>query len=254
MKNNTNNYSKLPYHQYFVDTSNDINNKGTKRFEMNYNDVIYDWNGVRTHANYEINYDKERNVIQVHFQGTKDLPDWFTNFLFIPKYYDSFMWENKKITLKVHKSWAAMYKVMKHFIRNGVKELLKLHPNAEVEVIGWSLGSGQAQLCVQDLNYNLGIKSHLFTFGSVNLFKTNIFNRSKIKKYLRSCCKEYHIFCNRNDIVTYVVPRFLGFIKICRTNVKGKFNFFGLFNPLKYHMHYDEESIYERIYRRENKY
>ena len=71
---------------------------------------------------------------------------------------------------------------MKHFIRNGVKELKELHKDAEVEVIGWSLGSGQAQLCVQDLYYNLGIKSHLFTFGSVNLFKTNRFNRSKVKK------------------------------------------------------------------------
>ena len=49
-------------------------------------------------------------------------------------------------------------------------------PKCVVEVIGFSLGSGQAQLCVQDLNYKLGIKSHLFTFGSVNCFKTNIFN------------------------------------------------------------------------------
>lgn len=250
MENNIN-YSKLPYHQYFIDTNNDMNNKGNKSFEMKYNDVTYTWNGIVTHANYEINYDNKRNVIQIHFQGTNDLPDWFTNFLFIPKYYDTFMWNNKKITLKVHKSWAAMYKVMKHFIRNGVKELLELHNNAEVEVIGWSLGSAQAQLCVQDLYYNLGIKSHLFTFGSVNLFKTNIFNRNKTRKYLRACCKEYHLFCNRNDIVTYVVPRIFGFIKIARVNVKGKFNFFGLFKPLKYHCHYDEISYYERIYKRE---
>jgi hypothetical protein len=147
-----------------------------------------------------------------------------------------------------------MYKVMKDFVRNEVTDLLNIHKEAEIEVIGWSLGSGQAMLCAQDLNYNFGIKAHLYTYGSVNLFKTNIFNRRKTLKYLRSTVKDYHIFCNRNDIVTYVVPRFLGFIKICRTNVKGKFNFFGLFNPLKYHMHYDEEAIYERIYRRENKY
>lgn len=250
MENNIN-YSKLPYHQYFIDTNNDMNNKGNKSFEMKYNDVTYTWKGIETHANYEINYDDKRDVIQIHFQGTKDLPDWFSNFFFIPKYYDTFIWENKKITLKVHQSWAAMYKVMKHFIRNKVKELKEIHKSAEIEVIGWSLGSAQAQLCVQDLYYNLGIKSHLFTFGSVNLFKTNIFNRSKIKKYLRACCKEYHLFCNRNDIVTYVVPRIFGFIKIDRINVKGKFNFLGLFKPLKYHCHYDEISYYERIYKRE---
>ena len=250
MENNIN-YSKLPYHQYFIDTNNDMNNKGNKRFEMKYEDISYTWKGVLTHANYEINYDEKRDVIQIHFQGTKDLPDWFSNFFFIPKYYDTFIWNNKKITLKVHQSWAAMYKVMKHFIRNKVKELKEIHKSAEIEVIGWSLGSGQAQLCVQDLYYNLGIKSHLFTFGSVNLFKTNIFNRNKTRKYLRACCKEYHLFCNRNDIVTYVVPRIFGFIKIDRINVKGKFNFFGLFKPLKYHCHYDEISYYERIYKRE---
>ena len=253
MGNNIN-YSKLPYYQYFIDTTNDMNNKGTKRFEMKYNEVSYVWKGVLTHANYEINYDKERNVIQVHFEGTKDLPDWYTNFLFTPKYYDSFLWNNKKITLKVHKSWGAMYKVMKHFIRNGVKELKELHKDAEVEVIGWSLGSGQAQLCCQDLYYNLGIKSHLFTFGSVNVFKTNIFNRNKTKKYLRDCCKEYHLFCNRNDIVTYLVPRIFGFIKIDRINVRGKFNFFGMFNVLKYHCHYDEEKYYTKIIKKESKY
>lgn len=248
------NYKRLPYHQYFIDTTNNQNNKDTKRFEMKYNEVSYEWKGVRTHANYEINYDDERNVIQVHFQGTKDLPDWVTNVIFIPKYYDSFKWNNKKITLKVHKSWAAMYKVMKHFIRDGVKKMLELHKEAEVEVVGWSLGSAMAQLCVQDLNYNLGIKTHLFTFGSVNLFKTNIFNRRKTKKYLRSCCYDYHLFCNRSDIVTYVVPRIFGFIKINRTNVLGRFKLFGLFRPLKYHMHYDEEVLYRKINRKESRY
>ena len=252
MENNIN-YSKLPYYQYFIDTTNDYNNTGNKRLEIKYNDVSYTWKGVLTHANYAICYDKERNVIQVHFEGTKDLPDWYTNFIFTPKYYDTFKWNNKNITLKVHQSWGAMYKILKHYIRNGVKELLEIHKDAEVEVIGWSLGSGQAQLCVQDLYYNLGIKSHLFTFGSVNIFKTNIFDRNKIKKYLKDCCKEYHLFCNRNDIVTYAAPRIFGFIKINRTNVKSKFNFFGLFRPLKYHCHYDNESYYTRIMKKESK-
>ena len=206
-----------------------------------------------THANYCIYYDEKRNVIQVHFEGTKDVPDWITNILFQPKYYESFMWEDKKITLKVHKSWAAMYKVMKDFVRKGVMELKEAHPTASVEVIGWSLGSGQAMLCAQDLNYNFGIESHLFTFGSVNPFKTNIFNRRRTIKYLRSCCKSYHIICNRNDIVTYLVPRIFGFVKPSRLNIKGKFNFFGLFNVMKNHFIYDKPSLYENIYKRERK-
>ena len=247
------NYKKLRYEQYFIDTSGDVNNTGKASFEIKYNSIDYKYNGVLTHANYFIRYDEKRNVIQIHFEGTRDVPDWLTNIIFQPKYYDSFIWNDKKITLKVHKSWAYMYKVMKYNIRNEVKALLDKYNDAIIEVIGWSLGSGQAMLCVQDLNYNFGIKSHLYTFGSVNLFKTNIFNRRRTIKYLKSCCNSFHIFCNRNDIVTYLVPRLFGFIKINRLNVKGKFNFFGLFRVIKNHFIYDNAKIYERIYKKERR-
>lgn len=247
------NYKKLRYEQYFIDTTGDVNKTSKASFKIEYKNIDYVYKGVLTHANYYIRYDELRNVIQIHFQGTNDIPDWVTNLLFQPKYYNSFIWNDKKITLKVHKSWATMYKVMKSFIRKEVTELLNIHPSAEVEIIGWSLGSGQAMLCAQDLNYNFGIKSHLFTFGSVNLFKTNIFNRKKTIKYLRSCLKSYHIFCNRNDIVTYVVPRIFGFIKIDRINLKGKFNFFGLFRVMKNHFVYDNSNLYEKIYKKEMK-
>ena len=247
------NYKKLRYEQYFIDTTGDINHTGKARFKIDYKSINYVYNGVLTHANYCVYYDEERNVIQVHFEGTKDVPDWITNILFQPKYYESFMWEDKKITLKVHKSWASMYKVMKDFVRKEVMELKELHPNATIEVIGWSLGSAMAMLASQDLNYNFGITPHLFTFGSVNPFKTNIFNRRRTIKYLRSCNLSYHIFCNRKDIVTYLVPRIFGFVKLSRLNIKGKFNFFGLFNVAKNHFIYDKGELYSSIYKRERR-
>ncbi len=246
-------YEKLKYNQYFIDTSGDINNTGKATFKIEYKSINYEYKGVLTHANYLVRYDDKRNVIQVHFEGTKDVPDWITNIIFQPKYYKSFTWNNKKITLKVHKAWAAMYKVMKDFVRKEVTDLLNIHNEAEIEVIGWSLGSGQAMLCAQDLNYNFGIKAHLYTYGSVNLFKTNIFNRRKTLKYLRSTVKDYHIFCNRNDIVTYLVPRIFGFVKFNRLNIKGKLNIFKMFRVLKNHFIYDQESLYESIYRKELK-
>ena len=249
----TNNYKHLNYGQYFIDTSGDVNKTGKASFKIEYKSIDYEYKGILTHANYYVRYDDKRNVIQVHFEGTNDIPDWVTNLIFQPKYYDSFIWEGKKITLKVHRSWAYMYKEMKRNIRTEVMKYKEIHPDCEVEVIGWSLGSGQAMLCAQDLNYNFGIESHLYTFGSVNLFKTNIFNRRKTIKYLRSCTKSYRIFCNRNDIVTYLVPRLFGFVKIGRVNIKGKFNFFGLFRVMKNHFIYDNELLYERIYKKEKK-
>lgn len=245
-------YSKLNYEQYFIDTSNDYNHTGKARYEIKYKDVEYIYKGIICHANYEVHYEEDRDVIQINFQETDGKIDWFVNFMFVDKYYDSFMYEGKLIQLRVHNGWAAMYKAVKHFVRNDFKELYEKHPTAEVEVIGWSLGSGQAMLCAQDLNYNFGIKCHLFTYGSVNPFKIKLFRGHRIKKYLRDCCKEVYNFSDRNDIVTYVPFRILGFIKIKRVNL-DKFNFIGLFNPMRYHTCYDQRELYEKLYKKEGK-
>jgi hypothetical protein len=244
------NYKKLRYEQYFIDTTLEINHTGMARFKIEYKSITYVFNGLLTHANNCVYYDEERNVIQAHFEGTKDLPDWITNILFQPKYYESFMWEDKKITLKVHKSWASMHKVLKDFVRKEVMELKELHPNATIELIGWSLGSAMAMHASQDLYYNFGITPHLFTFGSVNPIKTNIFNRRRTIKYLKSCNLSYHILGNRDDIVTYLVPRIFGFVELSRLNLNGKFNVFGLFNVAKNHFIYDKGELYSSIYKR----
>ena len=192
-----------------------------------------------------MHYEADRDVIQINFEQTDSKVDWFVNFMFVQKYYDSFEDSGDKITLRVHNGWAAMYKAMKHRIRNKLDYYLQLHPTAEVEIVGWSLGSGQAMLCAQDLYHNFGIRSYLYTYGSVNPYKTNIFNRRKIKRYLNRCCKAIYNFSDKSDIVTYLPFRIWGFIKPKRVNV-GSFCIFKLFNPNKYHTHYNEEELYKK--------
>ena len=245
-------YYKLDYEQYFIDTSNDTNHTGKARFKIKYNDITYKYADEICHANYEVHYEVERNVIQINFQQTVGFKDWFVNFMFLKEYYDSFYYNEKRITLKVHNGWAEMYKAMKHNIRNEVTELLRTYPKAYVEVVGWSLGSAMAQLCAQDLNFNFGIRPHLYTYGSVNPFKINLFNRKKIKRYLNDCCEEVYNFSHKSDIVTYLVPRIFGFIKMRRVNL-GTFHFLGLFNPMKNHTCYDQEELYNKIYEKERK-
>lgn len=238
-------YIKLDYWQYFIDTSNDFNHTGLAIRKINYTDVTYTYKGKEFHANYDVYYDQFRKVIQINFEQTNGKNDWITNFAFAGKYYDTFISGDKKITLKVHNGWANMYKAIKHQIREKVKFYMDSETVHAVEIVGWSLGSGQAMLCAQDLNYNFGIKSYVYTFGSVNPFKTNIFNRRKIIKYLRSCCKECYNFCHKNDIVTYMPLALWGFRKIKRVNLKGIFNPFKLFNPQKYHTLYDKKELYK---------
>ena len=240
-------YHKLDYWQYFIDTSNDFNKTGEARFHIQYNDIPYRYKDRVCHANYEVHYEQERNVIQINFEETNGKKDWFVNFMFTEKYYSKFYHNGNKIALKVHNGWARMYKAMKHNIRNEVIYLKRLYPTAYIEIIGWSLGSGQAMLCAQDLFYNFGYKSYLYTFGSVNPFKTNIFNRRATRNYLRDCCEEVYNFSEPNDIVTYMVPRLFGFIKPKRVNVGRPFNLIGLFRPMKYHTQYDTKSFYKDL-------
>jgi hypothetical protein len=243
------NYKKLSYGQYFTDTSRDECGKtGVIHTPVTYKSIVYEVDGIKYEANYDVEYDESRNCIQCFFEDTSGRSDWITNFTFVDKYYDKFKdpETGKWIQLRVHMGWARMYKVMKYEVREAVKNLLNKYPDAEVEIIGWSLGSGMAQLCAQDLNYNFGIKSHLFTYGSVNPFKVKLFTKRKIIKYLRNCCKEVYCFSHKSDIVTYMVPWIFGFRKIKRINL-GKFKFFGLFNPMVYHCEYWKEELYEKV-------
>lgn len=242
-------YERLPFPQYFIDTSDDYNKTGKARYEIKYEQVRYKYKDKWMCADWEMHYEADRDVIQINFEETDGMADWYTNLMFVERYYDSFIDSGEKITLRVHNGWAAMYKAMKHRIRNKLDYYLQLHPTAEVEIIGWSLGSGQAMLCAQDLYHNFGIRSYLYTYGSVNPYKTNIFNRRKIKRYLNRCCKEIYNFAHKCDIVGYLPPRLLfGFIKPKRIGV-GKFGILGifkLFNPWKYHTHYDDPSLYTK--------
>lgn len=234
-------YKRLPFEQYFIDTSNDYNETGKARFPVQYKTVKYG-KVLKHKANYCVKYDDSRDIIQIYFEDTDGTVDWIDNLTFPSKYYKSFKYNGKSIVLRTHRAWGRMYKAMKHQVREDFSCIFEDHPKSEVEIIGWSLGSGQAQLCAQDLFYNYGIKSHVITFGSVKPFFT--FSK-KVKEYLKDCYIDSYNFACNNDIVTYMPP-FSGFMMFNRIKVSlDKFNFFRLFKPMKYHTCYDNQKLYE---------
>lgn len=245
-------YQHLPFHQYFIDNSEDCHNTGKARRNVQYRAVSYQcdsliekWLGLNHEVNYEIFYETDRNVIQINFQKTNDRMDWFANIAeFSDRYYDSFPYMGKKLQLRVHHGWGEMYRTIKTEIRESWKALHDAHPDAETEIIGWSLGSGQAMLCAQDLNFNFGLKAHLFTFGSVRPFRATPFNRGLMERYLNSLCKECWNFAHVNDVVTYMPP-FRGFSMLNRITLgEEKRTLRKLLNPYLYHLMYDEEKLY----------
>lgn len=236
-------YKKLSYNQYFIDQS--MGNYGGKpRFKVNYEETIYEHGKHKHTIYYKVLWDTEREVIQVYFKETSDKSEWRANFEFGSKYYDRFEYEGKMIQLKTATGWGDMYSCVKHKVRNSIKELKGKYPEAEVEIIGWSLGSALAQLCCQDLYFNFGIKSYVFTYGSV---KPWCHANKYVKNYLKECYKECYNFGDHNDIVTYMVC-LPGYFKLNKIKLKqDRFSIFKLFNPYKYHTEYYKEDYYKEI-------
>lgn len=244
-------YRRLDFEQYFIDNSEDYNHTGKASKELHYKAVTYQCTGLEKlfrfqhEMNYEIHYEKERDVIQINFQKTNGFSDWIANIVeFTDKYYDAFYFEGQMLCLRAHHGWANMYRSIKNEIRLEWSRLHKKYQTAETEIIGWSLGSAQAILCCQDLNYNFGVCPYLYTFGSVRPFKYTFFNRCQMKQYLNSIYKEGWNFANVNDIVTYMPP-FLGFIMPNRVKVGLEgFSIKKLLQPGYYHTIYDNPELY----------
>ena len=248
-------YRRLPFEQYFINTSEDYTHTGKVTYPVHYVAVKYNTSkfgkalGLTHEVNYEIHYEPDRDVIQMHFQRTLDATDWFANiFEFSSRYYHAIEFEGEPLQLRVHHGWGNMYLAIKYEVREKWKELHDLHPDAATEILGWSLGSGIACLCCQDLNYNFGVKPYLYTFGSVRPFKYTLLNKERMRSYLATLCTDCENFADVNDLITYMPP-FRGFTMIRRVNVGTgkKRTFFRMLNPLRYHVHYDRADLYTRF-------
>ncbi|MBR2644221.1 MAG: hypothetical protein IKD54_02920 [Clostridia bacterium] len=252
-------YRRLPYEEYFINTSEDFTRTGRATYPVHYTAVKYNttkfWKifGISHEVNYEIHYEPERDVIQMHFQRTIDAIDWFANiFEFASRYYRAIDFMGEHLQLRVHHGWGDMYLAIKHEVREKWKELHDAHPTAATEILGWSLGSGIACLACQDLNFNFGVKPYLYTFGSVRPFKCTPLNKKRMHQYLSTLCTDCENFADVNDVISYMPP-FRGFTMIRRVNVgiEQKRSFLKLLHPLRYHVHYDRPELYRRLSDRE---
>ena len=248
-------YQRLPYEEYFINTSEDYTHTGRVTYPVHYIAVKYNTTklgkllGLSHEVNYEIHYEPERDVIQMHFQRTLDTMDWVANiFEFASRYYHAIEFEGEQLQLRVHHGWGNMYRAIKHAVREQWDALHKAHPTAVTEILGWSLGSGIASLCCQDLNYNFGIKPYLYTFGSVRPFKCTPLNKKRMRAYLATLYTDCENFADVNDLISYMPP-FRGFTMIRRVNVgtDQKRSFFRLIHPLRYHVHYDLPELYRKL-------
>ena len=247
-------YQRLPYEEYFINTSEDYTHTGRVTYPVKYTAMQYYTTkiekllGIAHEVNYEIHYEPDRNVIQVNFQCTNGKVDWITNiFESSSRYYDAIDFEGEPLQIRVHHGWGNMYLAVKRQIRETWENLHEEHPDAFTEVIGWSLGSAVACLCCQDLNYNFGVKPYLYTFGSVRPFRYTPLNKKRMRRYFETLYTECANFSDINDLITYLPP-FTGFTTIRRVNVGTdlKRSLVRLLQPRRYHIHYDQPELYRK--------
>lgn len=235
------NYKRLNFEDYFTICSKNWNNLKTTLSLAQYDSIPYEFRGKNYSVEYQVRFDSPRNCIQVILEQTSSKSDWLVNFNFASKIYDKFTFEDKLIQLKVHRGWGGMWLVCQHAIRTKVAELLEAHPDSFIEVFGWSLGSGLAQLAAEDIYFKFGIKPYLYTYGSVKpFFGKDTYN------FVKSCCADVYNFYDHCDIVGYMVP-FFGWraINHCKVELE-KFSIIKLFKPNTYHTQYDTKGQYEK--------
>ena len=247
-------YQRLPYEEYFINTSEDYTRTGRVTYPVKYTAVKYNTTkigkllGIAHEVNYEIHYEPDRNVIQLNFQRTQGQIDWIANvFESASRYYDAIEFEGEPLQIRVHHGWGTMYLAVKKQVREKWAELHDAHPDAATEIIGWSLGSAVACLCCQDLNYNFGVKPYLYTFGSVRPFRCKLGNKKRMHRYFSTLYTECANFADINDLISYLPP-FVGFTMIRRVNVGTDLtrSFFRLIHPMLYHIHYDKPELYRK--------
>ncbi|MBQ6503907.1 MAG: hypothetical protein IJI57_08370 [Flexilinea sp.] len=247
-------YQRLPYHEYFINTSEDYTHTGRVTYPVKYTAVQYQTTkiekllGIAHEVNYEIHYEPDRDVIQLNFQCTNGRGDWIANvFESASRYYDAIEFEGKPLQIRVHHGWGNMYLAIKRQVREKWSDLHDAHPDAFTEIIGWSLGSAVACLCCQDLNYNFGIKPYVYTFGSVRPFKCTHQNRIRMRRYFSTLYTECANFADINDLISYLPP-FSGFMTIRRVNIGTdlKRTFSRMTHPKLYHIHYDQPELYRK--------
>lgn len=169
----------------------------------------------------------EGDILKVFFLGSNSKIDWIHNFDFPITVY-----KNQVSPIKAHRGFVKAYKSANDAIFEKIGKIEDLSTKI-VYVVGHSYGGAMSILFAEDFYFRYNIKPKVITYGS-----PKVLYGKKATEYVRSCCNEVSQFAHRNDIVTYMPPfPFYKHVSLVRF---GKFNFFSLFNPGKYHQCYDE--------------
>ncbi len=175
--------------------------------------------------------------------------DWIINLFYIPV---NFIFVRSKRTYKdsavkfyTHAGFTTAWLACVEYFENTVDRLLEDHPDvADIRIYGWSYGGALAQFAYEFAKYKYNMKQNRVTVTAMTIGAPKIYFNMylifwRIKDWINFIPRfdRLIMFKNRNDIVTTMPLKILGFNHIVPCyEVGDKFNFFKLFNPVKYHI------------------
>jgi len=156
-------------------------------------------------------YDKETDLegfmvitngeLIVAFRGSEHMKDWITNF---KSYHDEVTFFDVSKKVKVHGGVLSAY--LK--VRKEIFDFIKINMDKSIHninVMGYSLGGGVAQICSLDLNYNFPFEVRLVTWGSMR-----VGNRHFSKIHINEIKNSFRVEIRR-DPVPHLPPKLIGF-------------------------------------------
>lgn len=149
--------------------------------------------GWTTINDVDFKFIEKKDILEIHFMGSKQTTDWIRNFLFTKKIYKEF---------RVHRGFFNAYSEVRNIILDKVYNLYS--HELKIVVVGYSHGGALCTLCLEDLVYHfpqLEIKGYAFESPRC----------VKAPKKIRERWKNLIVICNGCDIVTHCPPKFLGY-------------------------------------------
>lgn len=189
------------------------------------------WTGNYTQAGESVSYmfKEQGDELYIYFQGSSEPVDWIRNFLFKKRPY-----KDMEIPYKVHRGFLAAWKEVEDIV---IAKLTEKDWKA-VYVVGYSHGAALAMLCHECVWFHLTDKERVHGYAFEG---PRVYGSWTVKKELKERWKNFTLFRNNTDIVTFVPPWILGYCHVGTIQPIGQDKTYGVLKS-----HYPE-NVYQSL-------
>ena len=216
-----------------------------KTFSTIYDDIGTDVSYRIEKKVYNKDEENERHDLFIYFQGSNGDNDWKANFKFYKKVYSRRPYKGMETKFRVHAGFLECWKQVEDLIKAEITdEKIK-----RITIFGYSHGAALATLCHECCWFNRpDIRNNIETFA---FEAPRVYASFRVKKELKERWEKCHLFRNRNDIVTHLLPVIFGYCNVNKITKIGRRKKYKFMNSVSAH---HPEEVYQSLFDYENFY